>query len=143
MKKWELKKNETWQFTDLPPSKKLVGCKWVFTIKPKIDGTIETYKARLVAKGLRQTHGIDYQETFAPVANNAFLHGMNSIRVLLSLVANLDWCLEQLNGNNAFLHGDLHDEVYMELPPGFEDSFGRRKVCKLKKSSGLKQSPRA
>ena len=69
---------------------------------------------------------------------------MNSIRILLSLVANLDWHLEQLDVKNAFLHGNLEDEVYMELPPGFEGTFGTKKACRLKKSLyRLKQSPRA
>ena len=67
---------------------------------------------------------------------------MNSIRVLLSLATNLDWHLDQLDVKNAFLHGDLEEEVYMELPPSFEDVFGQKKVCKMKKSLfGLKQSP--
>ena len=68
-----LKKNDTWDFVDLPNGKRAVGCKWVFTIKHKADGSVERYKARLVAKGFIQTYGIDYKETFALVAK------MNSI----------------------------------------------------------------
>ena len=63
-----LKKNGTWEVVDLPREKSVVGCKWVFTIKSKVDGSVERYKAKLVAKGFTQTYGIDYQETFAPVA---------------------------------------------------------------------------
>ncbi|RVW94907.1 Retrovirus-related Pol polyprotein from transposon RE1 [Vitis vinifera] len=114
------------------------GCKWIFTIKYKADGLVERFKARLVARGFTQSYGIDYQETFAPIAK------LNTIRILLSLAVNQDWCLQQLDIKNAFLNGDLEEEVYMEIPPGFEESMAKNQVCKLQKSLyGLKQSPRA
>ena len=120
---------------NLPNGKMLVGYKWMFTVKFKSNGSSEHYKARLVAKGFTQTYGIDYRKTFAPIAK------LNIVHVLLSLTLNLEWPLYQLDVKNAFLNGELEEEVFMDAPPGFEDNFGT-KVCKLKKSLyGLKQSP--
>jgi len=133
-----LEKNRTWELVDLPRGKQPVGCRWVFTIKHTPEGKVERYKARLVAKGFTQIYGIDYDETFALVAK------MNSVRTLISCAINLDWDIYQMDVKNAFLHGDLHEEVYMHIPLGFETNQTNGKVLRLHRSLyGLKQSPRA
>ena len=119
-----LHKNETWELTTLPKGKHLVGSKWIFSIKYNSDGTIERYKARLVARGFTQTYGLDYEETFAPVAK------LNTVRVLLSLAVNSDWPLLQFDVKNAFLNGDLEEEVFMEIPLGFDNDSTAGKVCR-------------
>lgn len=82
-----LERNKTWELVDFSKGKKLVGCRWVFTVKYKSDGSVERYKTKLVAKGYTQSYGIDYQETFAPVAK------INLVRVLISLATNQWWHL--------------------------------------------------
>jgi len=107
-------------------------------MKTHANGSIERYKAQLVAQGFTQTYGINYAETFAPMAK------LNSIQVLLSLVVNLDWPLFQLDVKNAFLNGDWDEEIYMKIPPGFEHEVDNGRACRFKRSIyGLKPSPRA
>ena len=128
-----LQKNKTWERCTLPYGKKIFGCKWVFSVKYHADGTIERYKARLAAKGYTQTYGIDYSETFSPVAK------INTIRIIFSIAANKDWPLHQFDVKNAFLHGEIESEVYMKPPPGFSDEYNLGEGCKLKKALyGLK-----
>uniref|UniRef100_A0A2N9J2J6 Reverse transcriptase Ty1/copia-type domain-containing protein n=1 Tax=Fagus sylvatica TaxID=28930 RepID=A0A2N9J2J6_FAGSY len=100
-----LEANHTWVLTSLPPGKHPIGCKWVYKIKFKSDGSIERYKARLVAKGYNQLEGIDYAETFSPVAK------LVTVRCFIALAATQGWSITQLDVNNAFLHGDLDEEA--------------------------------
>ena len=91
-----LHKNHTWDMVDLPPGQSVVGCRWVYKIKTRVDGSVERYKARLIAKGFTQEYGIDYEETFAPVAR------LTSVRCLIDMAV-----LYQMDVKNAFLNGDL------------------------------------
>ncbi|KAJ9564196.1 hypothetical protein OSB04_000162 [Centaurea solstitialis] len=130
--------NQVWELTDLPQHCRAVGRKWVFKKKTDMDGNIHTFKARLVAKGFTQTHGIDYDETFSPMAM------LKSIRILMAISAYFNYEIWQMDVKTAFLNGKLTEDVYMEQPEGFEDPKNPNKVCKLLKSIyGLKQASRS
>ncbi|GJV06718.1 zinc finger, CCHC-type containing protein [Tanacetum coccineum] len=129
--------NDTWELTDLPPGCKALGCKWILKRKMKVDGSIDKYKARLVIQGFRQKEGIDFFDTYAPVAR------ISTIRLLLALAAIHDLVIHQMDVKTAFLNGDLDEEIYMKQPEGFVMPGHESKVCKLKKSLyGLKQAPK-
>lgn len=132
-----LKDNHTWDVVPCLATIKVIGCKWVYSIKLRSDGTLDRYKARLVALGNRQEYGVDYEETFAPVAK------MTTVRTVISIAASQGWPLHQMDVKNVFLHGDIKKEVYMTLPPGLL-SNSSSDFYKLKRSLyGLKQAPRA
>ena len=132
-----LQKNKTWDLVELPESRKVVGCKWVYKLKKGVDDTILKYKAILVAKGFSQKVGIEFHDIFSPVVK------LVSIRILLAIVASYDLELEQLDVKTTFLHGDLYEEIFMEQLEAFVQNRNKRFVCKLRKSLyGLRQSPR-
>jgi hypothetical protein len=111
----------------------IVGCKWVFKLKKKADGSVERHKERLVAKGFHQQVGLDYGETYSPVVKPT------TIITVLSVAYSAGWSLKQINIQNAFLHGFLSEDVHMVQPPGFINPSYPQHVCKLRKSLyGLK-----
>ena len=130
-------KNRAWNLLKLPEGRKPVGCRWVFKVKHNADGSLERYKARLVAKGYSQEEGIDYEETYSPVAR------YTSIRSVLAIASQLDLELHQIDAQTAFLNVELEEEIYMSLPEGYKEKGRANYVCKLNKSLyGLKQASR-
>ena len=132
-----LKKNGTYTLTNLPTGRRAIRCKWVFKRKTDEQGNTTRHKARLVAKGFSQAEGIDFNETFAPVAN------YKSIRLLLALATEFNLTLRQYDIETAFLNGELTEEIYMEQPPGFAEPGQENKVWRLQRGLyGLKQASR-
>jgi hypothetical protein len=133
-----LLQNGTWTLVPKEPHMNLDGCKWIYKLKRKSDGTVDRHKARLVAKGFYQQPGIDYGDTFSPVVKPT------TIRTVLSIAVSSNWSIKQLDVTNAFLHGFFKEAVYMIQPPGFVHPSYPNHVCHLRKSLyGLKQDPRA
>jgi hypothetical protein len=133
-----IEKNKTWELVDRPGDKNIIGVKWIFRTKLNADSSINKFKARLVVKGYAQVYGVDYSDTFAPVAR------MDTIRLLLVVAAHRNWKVFQLDVKSAFLNGVLQEEIYVEQPAGFVVQGKADKVYLLKKALyGLKQAPRA
>ena len=148
-----LESNNTWEVTDLPAGKTAIGCKWLYTTKYDPQRESTRYKSRLVILGNRQKYGVDFDQTFAPVAK------LTTVRSLLAVAAIKGWYTHQMDVKNAFLHGKLEDVVYMKFPPGYKGvgfrfntefqgehqdlSRFQNKVLRLLKTLyGLRQSPR-
>ncbi|KAK2369536.1 putative mitochondrial protein [Trifolium repens] len=134
----QFQRNDVWDLVPRPTHKNIIGTKWVFRNKLNEQGEVVRNKARLVTQGYSQQEGIDFTETFAPVAR------LEAIRLLLSYAVNNGITLYQMDVKSAFLNGVISEEVYVKQPPGFEDLKNPDYVYKLKKSLyGLKQAPRA
>jgi hypothetical protein len=130
--------NKVWELVVAPSGIKPIGCKWIYKRKRGIDGKVETFKARLVAKEFTYKEGIDYEETFSPVAM------LKSIRILLSIAAHLDYEIWQMDAKTAFLNGNLDENIYMMQPYGFITKNQENMVSKLQRSIyGLKQASRS
>ena len=133
-----IEKNQTWELVDKPTHKRTIGVKWVYRTKLNSDGSIKKHKARLVVKGYAQMFGVDFSETFAPVAR------LDTIRMLLALAAQKGWNIHQMDVKSTFLNGYLEEEIFVEQPEGFIVKGMEKKVYLLKKALyGLKRAPRA
>jgi hypothetical protein len=131
-------RNQVWELVDPPPGCKPIGTKWVWKNKEGEKGEVVRNKSRLVAQGFSQKEGIDYKETFAPVAR------LEAIRILLAFSVAKGFKLHQMDVMSAFLNGVLEEEVYVRQPLGFESEKYPHRVYKLRKALyGLKQAPRA
>ncbi len=131
-------KNDVWEVVPRPEDRLVVGSRWIYKIKYAADDSIEKYKARFVAKRYAQKEGIDYVETFTPVAR------YTSIRSVISIAAQMGWEIHQMDVKTTFLNGVIEEEVYVEKPEGFETHEKRTHLCRLKKALyGFKHAPRA
>jgi hypothetical protein len=127
-----IQKNKTWDLVDRPEGRKVIGVKWIFKTKFNADNSINKYKAKLVVKGYAQIFGVDYSDTFAPIAR------LDTIRLLLAIAAQKGWKVFQLDVKSAFLNGVLQEEIYVEQPDGFVIQGEEDKVYLLQKlSTGL------
>ena len=129
--------HDTWDLVEPPPHRSIVGSKWIFKTKYDGDGQVDRHKCRLVAQGFSQKEGLDYTETFAPVAR------LGTIRALIALGVHRNMQMHQMDVKTAFLNGKLKEDIFMRQPEGFIEPGKEHLVCHLKRSIyGLKQSPR-
>ena len=131
--------NHTWDVVELPAGRNAIGTKWIFKTKVNSAGQVVRYKARLVVQGFTQQEGVDYFDTYAPVAT------ITSVRTVLAAAAFHDWELEQLDVDTAFLNAPVEEDIYAAIPLGYQEPTpsGEQLVYKLRRSLyGLKQSPR-
>ncbi|KAK2409455.1 putative mitochondrial protein [Trifolium repens] len=134
----QFKRSEVWDLVPRPEGVNVIGTKWIFKNKSDEKGTVTRNKARLVAQGYTQVEGLDFDETFAPVAR------LEAVRLLLGVACILKFKLFQMDVKSAFLNGYLQEEVDVEQPKGFVDNEFPNHVYRLKKALyGLKQAPRA
>jgi histone deacetylase 1/2 len=120
--------NQTWRLVCARSGLNVIDSRWVYKVKWKPDGSVDRFKARLMAKGFKQHHSVDYDDTYSPMIKPT------TIRVVLSLAMMQGWQIQQLDVDNAFLHGHLEEDVYMVQPPGYVDQCFPQHVCKLEKS---------
>jgi hypothetical protein len=131
-------KNDVWDIVLRPKGNSVVTSKWIYKIKHATDGSVEKYKVRFVARGFSRVEGIDYEETFSPVAR------YTSIHTIIALVASMGWKLHQMDVKTTFLNGENEEEVHIEQLEVFMIHDEKTHVCKLKKALyGLKQAPHA
>src|SRR5919202_442075 len=134
----QFERNDVWELVPMPSENTIIGTKWIYRNKLDEDGNVTRNKARLVAQGYNQQEGIDYDETFAPLAR------LEDIRILLAYACAHNFKLYQMDVKSAFLNGVISEEVYVSQPPGFENFEKPNHVYKLKKALyGLKQAPKA
>jgi len=126
-------KNDVWEVVPRPEGKSMVTSRWLYKVKHVADGSIEKFKARFVARGFSRVEGVDYEETFAPMARYTSIHS------IISIATEMDWKIHQMDVKTTFLNGFIQEEVYIEQPQGFEVHGKESHVCRLKKALyGLK-----
>ena len=124
-----MRENQVWNLIDPPDGVKTIECKWIYKKKKDMAGNVHIHKARLVAKDFRQVQGVDYDETFSPVAM------LKSIQIILAIAAYFDYEIWQMDVKTSFINGNLTEDVYMMQPEGFVDPTNAGKICKLQKNS--------